>query len=213
MKTSIKKIGLSIILIVLGLIIAQDFVNAQTDKEVSAKSASPAPVPLPVPPDSDKYLIGPEDVLFIQVWKEEQLSQTVMVRTDGKISLPLIDEIQATGLTPLRLKEVLTQKFKQFVETPIVTVMVREAKSFKVYIGGQVAKSGVYTLVEEITILQLIPLAGGFTEWANQRKILLVRKEGGNEKRFTINFKKIISGKDLSNNMVLKPGDTIIVPD
>jgi polysaccharide biosynthesis/export protein len=211
MKFRIVKAGLFIILIISSFVIAQGSVIAQNEKEVSAKSTAPAP--LPVPPDSDKYLIGPEDVLFIQVWKEDQLSQAVMVRADGKISLPLIDEIQAAGLTPLRLKEVLTQKFKQFVETPIVTVMVRDAKSFKVYIGGQVAKPGVYTLVEEITFLQLVPMAGGFTEWANQRKILLVRKEGGKEKRITINYKKIISGEDLSNNVVLKPGDTIIVPD
>lgn len=213
MKFRRLKIGLSFILVILSLFIAQGFVIAQNEKEVSAKSTAAAPVALPVPPDSDKYLIGPEDVLFIQVWKEEQLSQSVMVRADGKISLPLIDEIQAAGLTPLQLKEVLTQKFKQFVETPVVTVMVREAKSFKVYIGGQVLKPGVYTLVEAITFLQLVPMAGGFTEWANQRKILLVRKEGGQEKRITINYKKIISGEDLSNNVLLKPGDTIIVPD
>ncbi len=177
MKSGNRKMRLSVILIIMSFIVIQGFVYAQNDKGVSAKSNSPASVPLPVPPDSDKYVIGPEDVLFIQVWKEEHLTQTVMVRTDGKISLPLIDEVQAVGLTPLQLKEVLTQKFKQFVDTPIVTVIVREAKSFKIYIGGQVAKPGVYTLVEEITILQLIPMAGGFTEWANQRKILLVRKE------------------------------------
>jgi polysaccharide export outer membrane protein len=209
MKSFIKKSCLSVILIMMSLILAQSFVNAQTAKEASAKSDSQAQVP----PDSDKYVIGPEDVLYIQVWKEEPLSQTVMVRNDGKISLPLIDEIQAAGLTPLQLKEVLTQKFKQFVETPIITVIVREAKSFKVYIGGQIARPGVYTLVSEITILQLIPLAGGFTEWANQRKILLIRKEGGKETRFTINYKKIISGEDLSNNLILKTGDTVIVPD
>jgi polysaccharide export outer membrane protein len=210
MKFIIKKIYVSVVLLmVMSLVIIQALAYGQNQGEVSANPTSQSQIP----PDSDKYLIGPEDVLSIQVWKEEQLSQTVMVRADGKISLPLIDEIQAAGLTPLRLKEVLTQKFKQFVETPIVTVMVREAKSFKVYIGGQVAKPGVYTLVEEITLLQLIPLAGGFTEWANQRKILLIRKEGGEEKRITINYKKIISGKDLSNNVTLKPGDTIIVPD
>jgi len=213
MKFRLVKIGVTIIPIILSLVIFQGIVIAQNEKEVSKKTTAPAQVPLPVPPDSDKYLIGPEDVLFIQVWKEEQLSQSVMVRTDGKISLPLIDEIPAAGLTPLQLKEVLTQKFKQFVETPIVTVMVREAKSFKVYISGQIARPGVYTLVEEITFLQLVPMAGGFTEWANQRKILLVRKEGGQEKRITINYKKIISGEDLSNNVILKPGDTIIVPD
>lgn len=210
MKSIIKKNHVCVILLIfMSLVMVQALAYAQNQKESSTSPGSQSQVP----PDSDKYLIGPEDVLFIQVWKEEQLSQTVMVRTDGKISLPLIDEIQAAGLTPLRLKEVLIQKFKQFVETPIVTVMVREAKSFKIYIGGQVAKPGVYTLVEEITLLQLIPMAGGFTEWANQRKILLVRKEGGQEKRFTINYKKIITGKDLSNNLMLKPGDTIIVPD
>jgi polysaccharide biosynthesis/export protein len=209
MKFSKITIWIPAILIIMNLIIAQGIVNAQNDKEISGKLTSPAQVP----PDSDKYLLGPEDVLYIQVWKEESLSQTVMVRNDGKISLPLIDEIQAVGLTPLQLKEVLTQKFKQFVDTPIITVMVREAKSFKVYIGGQVVKPGAYTLVREITILQMIPLAGGFTEWANQRKILLIRKEGGKETRVTINYKKIISGEDLSNNLILKSGDTIIVPD
>jgi polysaccharide biosynthesis/export protein len=183
---------------------------SEEKKEVSDKGLSSSQIPV----DSDKYIIGPEDVLSILVWKEEALSQTaVVVRTDGKISLPLIDEIQAAGYTPMQLKEMLTEKFKQFVESPIVTVMVREAKSFKVYIGGQVKTPGVYTLVKEITILQIIPLAGGFTDWANQRKILLIRTEGGQEKRFTINYKKIISGQDPINNMVLKPGDTIIVPD
>jgi polysaccharide biosynthesis/export protein len=209
MKFSKITIRLSAILIIMSLIIAQGIVNAQNDKEISGKLTSPAQVP----PDSDKYLIGPGDVLFIQVWKEDLLSQTVMVRTDGKISLPLIDEIQAAGLTPLRLKEELTQKLKQFVETPIVTVMVRDAKSFKVYIGGEVKSPGVYTLVEEINLLQFIQLVGGFTPWANQRKILLIRKEGEKETRFTINYKKIISGADLSNNLIIKSGDTIIVPD
>jgi polysaccharide biosynthesis/export protein len=182
---------------------------SQETKEVSDKGLSPSQIPV----NSDKYIIGPEDVLSILVWKEEALSQTVVVRTDGKISLPLIDEIQATGYTPLQLKEVLTEKFKQFVESPLVTVIVRETKSFKIYIGGQVRSPGVFTLVKEINILQLIPMAGGFTDWANQRKILLIRKEGEQEKRFTIDYKKIISGKDLSNNIILKPGDTIIVPD
>jgi polysaccharide biosynthesis/export protein len=209
MKFNINKTGISLILILMSLILAHGFGLAQNEKEASVKSTSP----VQVPPDSDKYLIGPEDVLYIQVWKEELLSQTVMVRNDGKITLPLLDEVQAAGLTPLQLKEVLTQKLKQFVETPIVTVIVREAKSFKVYIGGQISRPGVYTLVEEISILQLVPLAGGFTQWANQRKILLIRKEGGQEKRYTINYKKIISGEDLSGNLIVKPGDTIIVPD
>ena len=158
-------------------------------------------------------MIGPEDVLDIFVWKETELSRKVPVRMDGKISIPLVGEMQAAGLTPLKLKTELIDKLKAYVEVPNVTVTVMEVNSFKVYISGQVAKPGVYPLRSETTILQFIPLAGGLTEWANQRKILLVRKEQGQEKRFTINYKKIISGDDLSQNLVLKPGDTIIVPD
>jgi polysaccharide export outer membrane protein len=209
MKSIINKIYISILLITMSLVIVQNLALGQNQKEISAQPTSQSPVP----PDSDKYLIGPADILFIQVWNEGHLSQKVMVRSDGKISLPLIDEVQAAGLTPMRLKEVLTQKFKQFVEIPIVTVMVTDANSFKVYLGGQIVKPGVYTLVEEITLLQLVTMAGGLTEWANPRKILLVRKEGEKERRFTLNYKKIISGEDLSHNMILKPGDTIIVPD
>ena len=163
--------------------------------------------------DSDTYVIGPEDVLDIFVWKETELSRKVPVRMDGKISIPLVGEMQAAGLTPLKLKTELIDKLKAFVEVPNVTVTVMEVNSFKVFISGQVAKPGVYPLRSETTILQFISLAGGFTEWANQRKVLLVRKEQGQEKRFTINYKKIVSGDDLTQNLVLKPGDVIIVPD
>jgi polysaccharide biosynthesis/export protein len=166
-----------------------------------------------VPADSDSYVIGPEDVLDVYVWKETDLSRRVPVRLDGKISIPLVGEIQAAGITPLQLKERLIQKFKDYVEVPNVTVTVLEANSFKVFISGQVAKPGVYTLRSETTLLQFISLAGGFTEWANQRKVLLVRQEQGKEKRFTLNYKKIISGEDPSQNLVLKPGDVIVVPD
>ena len=165
----------------------------------------------PLPPDSDKYIIGPEDVLHIQVWKEEALSQTVLVRTDGKISLPLLDDVQAAGMTPLKLKEVLTEKLKTYVENPLVTIIVREAKSFKVYLSGQVAKPGVFALIGDTTILQMIAMAGGFTEWANQRKVLLIRRENGREVRKTINYRKIVSGE--AENILVRPGDTIIVPD
>ncbi len=193
----------TLMIIFLGLSLS----NSQETKEILGKGLPQSQVP----PDSDKYVIGPEDVLQILVWKEETLSQSVMVRSDGKISLPLIDEVQAAGLTPLKLKEVLTEKFKKFVDNPLVTVMVREARSFKVYVSGQVAKPGVFTLVGETTILQIIPMAGGFTEWANQRKVILIRRENGRESRMTINYKKIVSGE--AANILVKPGDTIIVSD
>jgi polysaccharide export outer membrane protein len=162
--------------------------------------------------DSDQYVIGSEDVLYIHVWKEEALTRTIPVRMDGKISLPLIQEIKAAGLTPLQLKEVLTRRFKEFIENPIVSVTVIEANSCKVYVMGQVRSPGVYRLRSETTVVQIIPLAGGFTDWANQKKILIVRKEDGLEKRITVNYKKIMSGKDPGSNVILKAGDTIIVP-
>lgn len=162
--------------------------------------------------DSDQYVIGPEDVLYIHVWKEEALTRTVPVRMDGKISLPLIDEVQAAGLTPLQLKEKLIQSLKKFVDNPTVSVVVTEANSFKVFVSGEVRTPGVYRIRSETTLVQVIPMAGGFTEWANQKKILIIRKEDGKEKRITVNYKKILSGEDASANMIMKPGDTVVVP-
>jgi polysaccharide export outer membrane protein len=162
--------------------------------------------------DSDQYVIGPEDILYIHVWREEALSRTIPVRMDGNISLPLIHEIKAAGITPLQLKKVLTEKLKEFIEDPNVSVTVMEANSFKIYVSGQVRVPGVYRLRSETTLLQIIPLAGGFTDWANEKKILVIRKEGGKEKRITINYRRIIDGKDLDSNIILKSGDTVIVP-
>ena len=160
--------------------------------------------------DSSQYIIGPEDILYVHVWKEDTLSRTVPVRIDGKISLPLVDEVAAAGLTPLQLKENLIKRFRDFVDIPNVSVIVMEANSFKVFVSGQVRTPGVIRLRSETSILQLIPMAGGFTDWANEKKILAIRKEGGQEKRITINYKRIVSGKD--PNFVLRSGDTIIVP-
>ncbi len=162
--------------------------------------------------DSDRYVIGPEDVLYIHVWKEDALSRTVPVRMDGNISLPIINEIKAAGLTPLQLKEALTTRLREFIESPTVSVMVTEANSFKVYVSGQVKTPGVYRLRSETTVLEIIPMAGGFTDWANQKKILIIRKENNREKRFTVNYKKIMKGKDPGSNITLKSGDTVIVP-
>lgn len=162
--------------------------------------------------DNNQYIIGAEDVLYIHIWKEEALSKTVPVRIDGKISLPLVDEIQAAGLTPLQLRDVLAQRFKEFVDSPNVSVMVMEANSHKAFITGQIKNPGVYRLRTETSILQIISLAGGFTEWANQNEIIILRKEKGQEKRIIVHYKKIISGEDLSLNILLKSGDTVIIP-
>ena len=164
------------------------------------------------PVDNPNYVIGPEDVLYIQVWKEEALTRTVPVRSDGMISLPLINEVQASGLTPLQLGESLTEKFKKFIENPTVTVVVTEANSFKVFVSGEVRTPGVYRLRAETTLLQIISLAGDFTNEADPRKIVIIRREHGKDKRLEVNYREIIDGTNLGSNFVLGPGDTVFVP-
>ncbi len=159
--------------------------------------------------DSDTYIIGPEDMLSIFVWKEESLTKTVPVRIDGMISLPLLDDIQAAGLTPLKLKQVITEKLKKFIENPTVTITVMEANSYKIYLSGEVKNPGVMRIRSQTTLLKAIITAGGFTEWANKRKILIITQEGGQEKRITANYNKIVDGDE--PDVVINPGDTIIV--
>jgi len=189
-------------LIFTGLLYAQQGQAPSTGGRVSGEVAA----------DSDTYVIGPEDVLSINVWREEALTRQVPVRRDGKISLPLVDEIHAAGLTPLQLKEKLTLRLKEFIDNPNVSVIVTQANSQKVYVSGEVRTPGVYPLRGETTLLQVIPMAGGFTEWADQKKVLIIRKESGKDKRIVVNYKKIVSGEDMSYNIILEPGDTIIVP-
>jgi polysaccharide export outer membrane protein len=163
--------------------------------------------------DSDSYIIGPEDVLFIYVWKEENLSRSVPVRMDGMISIPLVDDIKAAGMTPLQLKELLLVKLREYVETPDVTVIVTEANSYRVFVQGEVKTPGVYKLRSETTLVQLIIMAGGFTDWANQKKITIMRKEGGKDSRIAVNYKKIVEGDEGAKDVILKSGDIIIIPN
>ena len=163
------------------------------------------------PVDNANYMIGPEDVLYIHVWKEEAFTKTVTVRSDGMITLPLIDEVQASGQTPLQLKDGLTEKFKAFIDDPTVTVTVTEANSFRVFVTGQVKNPGVYRLRSETTLLQIITLAGEFTREADTRKIVIIRKENGKDRRLEANYREIIDG-NLGSNIVLRLGDTVFVP-
>ena len=159
--------------------------------------------------DSDAYVIGPEDVLHIYVWREETLTKTVPVRIDGKISLPLVDDVQAAGFTPLQLKNRLTEQLKGFVDNPTVTVTVMEANSFKVYVSGEVKQPGIHRIRSEVTLVKLISLVGGFTEWANKRKILIISRENGKEKRVTANYNRIIDGDE--PDVVIRRGDVVVV--
>jgi polysaccharide export outer membrane protein len=190
------------------LFIIANMAYPQADKEILSRKEAQVEIGT----DSDQYVIGAEDVISIHVWKEDAFTRTIPVRMDGKISLPLVQEIKAAGLTPLQLKEVLTRRLKEFIENPVVSVTVAEANSCKVYVSGQVKTPGVYRLRSETSMAQIIPMAGGFTDWANPKKILIIRNENGREKRMTVNYRKIMSGSDPDSNVILKAGDTIIVP-
>jgi polysaccharide export outer membrane protein len=207
-EKKMDRMGKLISVVSLGILIVTSVAQAQQGQAPSTGVRGSGEVVA----DSDSYVIGPEDVLSINVWREEALTREVPVRSDGKISLPLVDEIHAAGLTPLQLKEKLTLKLKEFIDNPNVSVIVTHANSQKIYVSGEVRTPGVYPLRGETTLLQVIPMAGGFTEWADQKKVLIIRKEGGKDKRIVVNYKKIVSGEDMSYNMILKPGDTIIVP-
>ena len=164
------------------------------------------------PPPSAHYTIGPEDVIRIEVWKEPQLSVSVPVRTDGDISLPLIHDVHVVGLTPLELKEELTKMFSKYIENPTVSVIVEEINSLKIYVVGNVNAPGVFDVKREVNVLQAISMAGGFTEWANKRKIKIFRKYGGIEQIINVNYNKLVSGNHPELNIPLQPGDSIVVP-
>jgi polysaccharide export outer membrane protein len=159
------------------------------------------------------YRIGPGDILEITTWKEEDLSrEEVLVRIDGMISFPLLSDVQAAGLTPMKLKENIESGLKKFVDNPVVTVNVVDPASQKIYVLGEVEETGEYPLTKRLTVLQAFALAGGFTEWASKKEIILLRNEGGKEKIYRLDYRDITKGKDLSQNVQLRADDTIIVP-
>lgn len=164
-------------------------------------------------PHSKDYHIGIGDILEIVTWKEPDFSrEEILVRLDGKISFPLLDDIPAFGQTTTQLKKSIESKLKEYVSDPSVTVTVRDAASQRFYILGEVVNTGEYPIVKELTVLQAFALAGGFTEWASKKEIILFRKENGKEKVIEINYKDIINDKDFSQNVLIEADDTIIVP-
>ena len=165
-----------------------------------------------IPPPSTEFVIGPEDVLKINVWEEKNLSLSVPVRVDGKISLPLIHDVYVVGLTPTELKEELTKRLSKYIENPTVSVIVEEINSLKFFVVGNVRRSGVFELDREVNVLQAISMAGGFTEWAKKSKLKIFRKHMGVEKVIKINYNKIVSGKHPELNIPIQPGDTIVIP-
>ena len=162
---------------------------------------------------NNSYVIGVDDMLSINVWKEPDVSKLVPVRPDGKISLPLAGEVQAAGQTPLQLEQALTGKLKSYISEPVVTVIVERINSQKFNILGMVAKPGSYPLAGASTVLDAIALAGGFRDFAKQKSIYVLRKNpDGTEVRLPFNYKKVIKGRNTAQNIKLEPDDTIVVP-
>lgn len=159
------------------------------------------------------YVIGVDDVLAINVWKETEISRTVQVRPDGKISLPLVGEIQAAGQQPLQLQQQIADKLKSYISDPEVTVIVQEVHSKKFNVIGEVQRPGTYALSNSSTVLDAIALAGGFKDFAKQTKIYVLRiQPNGSRTRIPFNYKKVVKGKALKENVPLQNGDTIVIP-
>jgi len=181
--------------------------SAQVLSAVDIKSQ-----PVKAATDDPNYSIAPEDVLTIDVWKEPEISRTVPVRRDGKISLPLLNDLQAAGLTPTQLGAEIVEKLRATIVHPQVTVIVVQMTSQRIYILGQVTRGGAYPLVPDMTVMQALSVAGGFTPYANVKKIHVNRTENGTDKMFPLNYKEVSSGRNTEQNIHLKPGDTIVVP-
>jgi polysaccharide export outer membrane protein len=157
------------------------------------------------------FFIGPEDVLDISVWKEPDVSRTVPVRLDGKISLPLLNDIQAAGLTPMQLTAIITERLKRFFSNPQVTVTVTAINSQIVFVVGEVNRPGPIHLLPRMTALGAISSAGGMTQFADQKHAYILRHEGGKDTHYPLNYRNLLRG-DMRGNIVLKSGDTIVVP-
>ena len=166
----------------------------------------------PLPTQDPNYVIGPQDIIDISVWKEPDLSRSVPVRPDGKISLPLLNDMQAAGLTPVQLGAQITTNLTKYVTNPQVTVIVSQINSQRIYILGEVGRAGSYTLLPEMNVLQALSNAGGLTAFANSKKIYILRQDSAKQQKIYFNYKGVIGGKDPGQNIVLKAGDTIVVP-
>ena len=190
--------------------------NSGVDKSNAGKSPEksdkmPAPAEAPEGQAVSDYVIGADDILRISVWKEPDLSETLPVRPDGKISMPLLNDIPAAGLSPLQLKDSITEKLKKYIADPRVTVVVTAMNSRRIFVSGEVVHSGPMPLLPHMTMLQALSQAG-FTQFANLKGIYLLRTENGKQEKLPFNYKEVIKGNHPEQNIVLKPGDTVVVP-
>ncbi|HEX4996909.1 MAG TPA: polysaccharide biosynthesis/export family protein [Terriglobia bacterium] len=188
-----------------------------TQPAVAANTAAPAPAGAPANTGNTAgteplYIIQPNDQLSVFVWKEPTLSGKVVVRPDGRISIPLVQDMQAAGLNPGELKQRIEDRLKQFIEIPTVTVVVEAIQSYRIFVTGKVAKPGAIMAEKPISVLQALALAGGFTEFANTDETVIIRNNGSENTSFKFNYREMIKGRNFDQNMLLKSGDVIVVP-
>ena len=192
---------------------AQAATAAENEAAASPAAAAPSAPAASAKPHDDRFVIGNDDVLAIDVWNEKEITRSIPVRSDGKISLPLVGELQAAGRTPLQLEGDIAERLRSYITTPQVTVMVAEIHSRNFNILGQVAKPGSYSLTVASTVMDAIAAAGGFKDFAKEKGIYILRQtSGGSEARYNFNYKDFIKGKNPSQNIKLEPHDTIVVP-
>jgi polysaccharide export outer membrane protein len=211
------KAAMAALILIGGLALAQDTPPPQDATPVSANAASnktpyekPAAIASPTQAGAE-YVIGPEDVLHVAVWKEADLTATLPVRPDGKISLPLLNDVQASGLTPLQLAASLTEKLKKYIADPRVTVVVTTINSKRIYLMGEVLHSGATPLSPNMTVLQALSSAG-LNQFANTKGIYVLRTVNGKQQKLPVNYRKLVKGERIEQNYLLQPGDTIVVP-
>ncbi len=207
MQTAQLRRGVALVLAV-GVAAGAARLGAQAPATVPAPPTQPAGGVVP-PPD---YVIGADDSLSIIYWDHKEMSADVVVRPDGKITLPLVNDLQASGLTPDQLRQKVTDAGSKFVEGPVVTVIVKEIKSRQVSITGQVGKSGWYPINGPMNVIQLIALAGGLQEYADSKNISIIRVEKGQPVSYRFNYDEVKKRRNLKQNIELKPGDQVIVP-
>ena len=195
-----------VLVVALAMVITLVATGASAQQPSSPAKAKPAPAGL------DEYKIGPEDVLAISVWKNEPMSRVLPVRPDGMISLPLLDDVMAAGLTPMELRNVLAQKLAEYVPSPAVTVIVNDVRSFKVSVIGEVARPARYELKSRTSVLDVLALAGGFNQFAARTRIVVLRQEGDKKTRIPFNYNRVTSSGGDEENLYLRPGDIVLVP-
>jgi polysaccharide export outer membrane protein len=205
MSAHIRPFLLSAALLFMPLAYAQDAPAQKPDP--SAKQAAVAANDA----DAD-YKIGPQDIVRIDVWKEPDISRTIPVRPDGKISLPLLNDVQASGLTAMQLAASLRGNLAKYITNPQVTVTVTEINSRRVYITGEVTRGGALPLLPNMTVLQALSSAGGFTQFAKLKNIYVLRNVDGKQVKHPFNYKEVVKGRLVEQNILLQPGDVIVVP-